>query len=589
MKKLVKILLAVVVVFSSSCKNDDLFNGGDSSDLSKSSSNFGVKVNYNKNTKMFVVNGNAADFKDFVYSENIDEKSKMYLEAYDQGFEPLSVYGELGEDYFDKYSDAFEDIKEKNSLKIMDFSEALDEKEILEDGIDIHTRTFIGDNEFASLLNYNGQIQFNDSVYMYTPKGLFVVQQKQREHLIKFLTLQDKIEIKEGFNKIDANILGYLPPAAKFDQLEFNTEEYDFDIQTVLQNKMAFDLPKNTSNYSKCPNMHRPKFPNIFGRSYTCYNKITSTTRMKTVFRVQDFLLFNHTILKTSHQREKVQSIKVKIWPFKIKIKLFKYWENASATKLYHKINLAFFEIKRKNNTVTISDSQVKAIFQKVSTLLNPNPGTSQPKAMYVLSEEYKLNSTGKYNKKLYELSDYEVNSHNNYNTSILYPSNYTPVSNVTLGDLNLVGSDKKKIILNVSILNKDLTLTSDDVIKQAKKVFEKYVQQGYTKEDIVLIMNEMNLKNVNSNQLEVKSTKIIFTDEIVRKENSHKVERKFKFKKEFNFEGAEFGMVKTDNNTKFKIKITFSSKKVTDFYVDFETGVLSNGVWGGIKYTIKK
>ncbi|GEM_PF-1964198 len=589
MKKLVKILFAVAIVFASSCKSDEVFDGGDSSGQNKSSSNFGVKVNYNKNTKMFVVSGNSADFKDFVYSEKIDEKSKMFLEAYGQGFEPLSVYGELSEDYFDKYSDVFEDVKEKNSMKIMDFSEALDEKEILEDGIDIHTRTFIGDNEFASLLNYNGQIQFNDSVYMYTPKGLFVVQQQKKEHLIKFLNDQDKIVIKEGFNKINADILGYLPPAAKFDQMEFNTEEYDFDIQSMLQNKLAFTLPTNTSNYSKCPNMHRPKFPNLFGRSYTCYNKITATTRMKTVFRVQDFLLFNHTILKTSHQREKVQSIKVKIWPFKIKIKLFKYWENASASKLYHKINLAFFEIKRKNNTITVSDSQIKAIFQKISALLNPNPGTSQHKAMYVLSEEYKLNSTGKYDKKLYELSDYEVNSHNNYNTSILYPSNYTPVSNVSLGDLNLVGSNKKKILLNINILNKDLTLTSDDVIKQAKKVFEKYVQQGYTKDDIVLIMNEMNLKNLTSDQLEVKSTKIIFTDEIVQKENSHKVERKFKFKKEFNFEGAEFGMVKTDNNTKFKIKITFSSKKVTDFYVDFETGVLSNGVWGGIKYTIKK
>ena len=121
-------------------------------------------------------------------------------------------------------------------------------------------------------------------------------------------------------------------------------DQTDIALSTFATANPAFQIPTYTGNYSKCANIKRPFIPNLFGKSYRCTHKLTSTTRIVSVFKAQDFLLFNHTILKTSHQREKVQYTRIKIWPFKkIRIKLFKYWENASAPKLYIKINEGYF------------------------------------------------------------------------------------------------------------------------------------------------------------------------------------------------------------------------------------------------------
>lgn len=373
-------------------------------------------------------------------------------------------------------------------------------------------------------------------------------------------------------------------------QFKIPEEDYSFAPIAIHSNSNDnFGFPSNTNNFSNCSNLKRPWFPNLFGRSYTCVHKLSSTNRIKTVFRVQNFLIFNNTVLKTTHQREKVQYLKIKIWPFKIKWKLFKYWENASADKLYTKINLAYFEVKRSNHSIAINDTQMKAILKKISDFVATDKFSSKPYAIYMMNDEYALNNIGTYNQKHYNISHNDIDNHNNYSTSILYPNNYDNIANVNLGNLNPLSNSKKKILLNLFVFNNNIKLSTDDLLKQASKVFSDYTSKGYNKDDIGVIMNEINLKNVTSNQMEVTSTKVFLSGESLTAQHTHKVQKNFNIKKNIHFEGAKFGIVKTPQNTKLKISINFSSNKVSDYYINFETGVYVNGTWGGIKYAISK
>ena len=101
---------------------------------------------------MFVIKGTSNEIKDFFFSEDVESKNKIFLQAYEDGFTPLSVYEEIPEDRFDKYQEIFEDIKENKSLEIMDFSKDILVDEIdEEEGVDLDSSTFLDSNEFASI------------------------------------------------------------------------------------------------------------------------------------------------------------------------------------------------------------------------------------------------------------------------------------------------------------------------------------------------------------------------------------------------------------------------------------------------------
>lgn len=601
MKKLTKTLLASLVLLTiSSCSKDNLFTDAKMTptDTTRTSFSSNLNIRYDYESKMFMVNAQSSDFKDFVYSEDLEFKNTFFRNAYQQGFEPLSVYGGLqeeeGEMQFDELIERYEGIKERKSYSIMDFTEEISPEESLdieENGLDLDGSTFIEDNNFASLLNYNGQIQINDSVYMYTPKGLFVVKRANLNRLTSLVLDNPAIRIEEGHTILgNGTILGYKPLQSSFEEHKVDDHQASsFHTATVPSTTYPFQFPTYTGHYSTCANPKRPKFSNIFGKSYTCLHKISNNTRMKSIFRAQDFLFFNHTILKASHQKEKEQFIKIKIWPFNIKWRVTKYWENSSADKLYTKINLAYFDIKRKNNTLTVSSADVKSAFQKISNIIYPINNPSQSKAMYVVNDEFKLNTSGNYSRKSYILKESDINHYTNYTSSIVYPNTYESNSNVDLPDLNFLSDNKRHLIVNTVIYNYDVVIGVDDVLKMAKKVMDHYVDQGYNRDDIAVIMNEINLKNLSSGQLSAPTTKFIQTGEVITKQGTHKIERKYKIDKEFNLEEVSVAFLKSESNSVIKVKVNFTANTVSNFFVDFETGIYSNGAWGGVKYSITK
>lgn len=199
MKFLLKVTFVAMLFLTMSCHTDNLLNDAKMvpSDSTKTLFNSKLSISYNKEKQMFIARGNSADFKDFIYSEDTELKNRLFIDAYNKGFEPLTVYGEIPSELFDEYSDRFEDSKEKKSLEIMSDLSYISEEEIEEEGIDIDNRTFIQDNDFASVLNYNGQIQFNDSIYTYTPKGLFIVNENKINHLTEFLNRNSQIEMSK--------------------------------------------------------------------------------------------------------------------------------------------------------------------------------------------------------------------------------------------------------------------------------------------------------------------------------------------------------------------------------------------------------
>ena len=599
MKKITKFIFYTAIALTIvSCSDDNLFKDAkmtptDSTRITMSSK---LNIRYDYESKMFMVNTQSSEFKEFVYSEDSESKNTFFLNAYQQGFKPLTVYGGLQEQEqtFEELIERFEETKERESLQIMNFSELISPEEsieIEENGLDLDTSTFIGDNDFASLLNYNGQIQINDSVYTYTPKGLFVVKRENLNRLTNILQDNPSITISEGYTMLGGGtILGYKPSMTNFEKYKVDIhQENTFHSPPAPSTTYPFQLPNYTGHYSTCATLKKPAFPNIFGKSYTCLHRLSNTTRMKSIFRVQDFLFFNHTILKATHQREKEQYIKIKIWPFKIKWKVTKYWQNASADKLYSKINLAYFDVKRKNNTLTVSNADIKSLFQKISNLIYPINSPSQSSAMYVVNDEFILNATGNnYSRKNFVLKNSDINHYTNYTSSVIFPTTYESNPNTPLPDLNFLANSKKKVIINVMIYNHNIILTTDDILKMTKKVIEHYVDLGHNKDDIAVIMNEINLKNLSSGQISAPSSKIVISGEVLTKQGTHKIERKYEVDKDFKLEELTFSFSKSDSNfPTLKLNLTFSSNSVDSYFIDFETGIFSNGAWGGVKYSI--
>lgn len=288
MRQIVSVLFFTAIIFVGCKKDDNSFSEGKMKPHKKT-------IKYDSEKEILVFIGDRSSIRKFI--ENEESNENFFLDNYTKGFSPLYVSQDIKDEKKVLSVLSMTESKLNNVSSTFlktNFNSENNSVSDVDDDIDDDDDNFLQNEELGAVLNYKGQVQLNDSIYMYTPKGLFIVHKDKVNNLEEFLDKNSDLSVPIGLNKVNNYITSYVPniedliPAGKM-------------IMTPGGDSGAWDpsefegpaLPKNTSHFSECSNIKRPWAGQIFGRKYLCNYYFDSKTKVKTVFEVQDFLLFN--------------------------------------------------------------------------------------------------------------------------------------------------------------------------------------------------------------------------------------------------------------------------------------------------------
>ncbi|MBS9766203.1 MAG: hypothetical protein KGV44_01530 [Flavobacteriaceae bacterium] len=198
----------------------------------------------------------------------------------------------------------------------------------------------IGDDEFASFINDEGEIQVGDSIYKYTKRGLFFVHQNDMEHLNNYLesnqlTTNDRFAYRSaisspcdynrenaGLVQINERITRYIHPLDDCNSGDYyggggggsyQPSNSSNDFHSFIEN-----LPKNEGEDGS--------FDFLFGKSRTCIEKFSSGYRVKTKFWNQSYLIYRSIGVSVRHQKK------------------FLFWWTVDTDEIALGINQVYFE-----------------------------------------------------------------------------------------------------------------------------------------------------------------------------------------------------------------------------------------------------
>lgn len=509
------------------------------------------KLSFNSKMNVLKFKGNKNDIKLFI--DDPSNKEKLFLEYYESGFIPLSISS---------------DIKDNNVIN--NITNKLKQNKISsKTNINTH-ESFLEDHELASILNNNGALQLNDSIYVYTPNGLFFVHEDDYDELEYYLEKNQNINISTGLNQITNEISSYRPDTNKLPvDFEMIAPEDPYDGGGYSGGGSGYSSPtiplKNQTNHYKNCNegISNPFLGNIFGKQYECIYYFDNDHQVKTVFEIQDFYLFYSVRAKNKFRRKGTFG-----------------WRTDDARKLYLKINDGLLKIERKTYEVKLNNSQIKPVIDAVNNLI-----TVKSRPIPIINSEYILNSSGTYTQ-----TNYIINSNDlYYNTSdmLIFPQQKQIQNSVNMDSFKNMLNTTKKSIIYVNIFNKDFNITHNDLINMAAKLFTKYATSGRQNSDIAIVMNEVKAQN---DKINASPMYIITKDEIIEADNTHKVIKDFDVKKDFDLK--EFVITfstNTSGSNKFGINMRLGVNNITEYKMDIEGGIFYNNSWGGTKFVVEK
>jgi len=178
---------------------------------------------------------------------------------------------------------------------------------------------YIGDDVFAAILNEEGLVQVGDSIYKYTPIGLFFVHESKLDYLNEFLLEL----IGEQSNARSLRPLEPCPILADYNIQGGQVTSIDPDINYYS----AIDPCSGGGGGSPSPNPTPTPTPTptpnliadfvnslspcntfngwanwLFGESRICIDNFTDRSRVRTKFWNQDYLLWRSVGIKVKHQ-----------------------------------------------------------------------------------------------------------------------------------------------------------------------------------------------------------------------------------------------------------------------------------------------
>lgn len=512
-------------------------------------------LSFDSNRKWLKFSGKKNDIKRFI--EDTLSKEKIFSDYYERGFIPLSISSDIKDE---NIINRMNKIKSESTSGL--FSRPANNSEESDE-------TFLEDEDFAAILNDRGAVQLNDSIYLYTPNGLFIVHEDDYDELDYYIENNQNTTVPEGLNKVNENITSYRPNLStlgiEYEMVAPEDPDYGGGGGGTYIPSPSVPSKGETNHYKNCNNgLSNPFLGNIFGKQYVCEYYFDSKHQVKTVFEIQDFLLFYSVRAKNKYRRKGTFG-----------------WRTDDAKKLYLKINDGLIKVERKTFTATISDAQIKPLINAINNLI-----TVKSQFIPVVSNEYMLNSSGNYTQTNYSLGSGDLGY---YNTTdmLIFPQQKQISNSVNMDSFKNLLNTSKKSIIYINIFNKDFEIKHEQLLSIAAKVFEKYAKAGKKPSDIAIVMNEI---KASQDRINAQPLYIITKDEIVEASNTHKVLKDFNVKKDFDLKEFIVGFKTNENgDKKFEVKFKLGYNKITQYRMDIEGGVYYNNRWGGTKFIVQK
>jgi len=512
-----------------SCNDDN-----SSSSLNENQNVKQSKISFDSGKKLLKFSGRKNDIKIFI--EDTISKEKIFNKYYDQGFIPLSISPDIkDEGVINKMSNLI--LSNKSTLMNKSSDDTSDE-------------TFLEDEDFASILNDKGAVQLNDSIYMYTPNGLFIVHQDDYDELEYYIEKNQNISIPSGLNQVTDNITSYRPNLAtlgiEYEMIApIDPEDGGGGGGGTYNPSPTIPSKGETNHYKNCNDgISNPFLGNIFGKQYVCEYFFDRDHQVKTVFEIQDFLLFYSVRAKNKYRRKGTFG-----------------WRTDDARKLYLKINDGLIKVERKTFTATFNNSQIQPIIKAINDLI-----TVKSSFVPVVTSEFLLNSSGNYTQTDYSLATGDLGY---YNTTgmLIFPQNKQISSSVNMDSFKSLLNTSKKSIIYINIFNKDREITHEQILKVAADAFKKYATAGRTPSDIAIVMNEI---KASQDRIDAQPLYIVTKDELIEANNTHKVLKDFDIRKDFDLKEFIVGFKTNENgDKKFEVKFKLGFNKITQYKMD--------------------
>lgn len=503
------------------------------------------------------------------------EKSELELikSFYKKGFYPMELVSVASEK-------EIEDYKKKKSNDFLLFRSKKDNNYLNEN--------IINNDNFASILSEDGELQVGDSIYKYTDKGLLIAHIDKRS-LFESYTKKNSINL----SKSNSDVFLYTPDRNNL--LEFDVKQVDeCNPNATYSNEIRLpseyygcssgstgsggstsgtgnsssSLP-NTSNYNVCVNSKAGWIDNIFGRSYVCEYFYNSDKKLRTIFEAADFYFFQDVYAQAK--------FKNKTW--------FGWFSDRSADEVYllNKKVILNTKTKKRGFDLAIDWEDAVKVFNKIHTFFLSNPD----KSITYISNEYDFNSkiTTTY---IPDPNNLLALASNNLNLYTPLNQQKKPLIDIDFDLKNFFGKKIDKAI-TISMFSLKKSLSNTEIIKlsyealSGKSINLKNGQTGA----VVFV-------NVDPETMEAEPFAYSLFGEKITVKNLAVAARDFNVPQNFKIDDFSILFKSTHSNatgtTKNSIgfKFKFRIDVVNSVDVELESGAYYNGNWGGSKFKVQ-
>lgn len=541
---------------------------------SEEKSEVSAKYDKDKNLLYFA---DKQELENFINSYETN-KNDIYS-FYDDGFIPFEPIEGIDEQQFKNLVAYKNDILNKSQYLSLTLKPSSPKGE----ETDEEDNELIKNDKFSSLLNAKGEIQIKDSIYRYTPDGIYIVNVNKQRELDIYLETDgvasskklassktSKVNVENlGMININEDIKLYVPERQnfKFEPIYVPTPripEIDGSKLNIPPYRLNGEFPTNTSNYNVCVNQKAGLIDNIFGRTYVCEYRFSKRRKLRTIFAVEDYYIYSDVFAQAK---------------FKKRDDLGLWYSVRDAEKVYLKINEADLSFKDRKLKLKISVplSDVKKFYAEAGNVIDK----SYHKVALFVSNIFTKDDKGNtvltdYNPSLEEIAA----SAQAFQPVI--PKESKAKYNISFDFTGFFGSDVKEVVV-ITAMGKDFGVKNNEIIKMAFNFYKDLVGP-YTKKPAGLVVLQ---NDIDKNQVSVSSYKI--TNEIEEVKKLAIARKSFKIPQNVRLNELTLGFGYGSGSTKIGLGLEVFWRKVDKVSLDIEAGALYDGKWGGSKFIVKE
>ncbi|WP_143744276.1 hypothetical protein [Polaribacter tangerinus] len=444
----------------------------------------------------------------------------------------------------------------------------------------------INNDNFATILSEDGEVQVGDSIYKYTSKGLLIAHIKKR-------ALFETYTKKSSNNLFKSNSDVFLYTPDRNNLLDFNVEQADeCDLNATISSELI--LPSefygcggggsvsggtstvgggiripDTSNYSECVNSKSGWIDNIFGRSYVCEYFFNDDKKLRTIFEAADYYFFQDVYAQAKFKNN--------TW--------FGWFSDRSADEVYllNKKVILNTKTEKRGFDFAIDWEDTVKVFNKIYTFFLSKPDNT---ITYVSNEyDFNTNTVTTHLPNPDNLLNLASNSLNLITPQIVQK---TPLIDIDFNLKNFFGTKVNKAV-TINVLSLKYNLSNTDIIKLAHETLagkKIKLDKGETGAIIIVYVNPktMEAKPVAFSLFGEKTT----VSKLAVAARDFDVPQNFKID-DFSvvFKSKHYSVTNSTKNS-IGVKFKFRIDVVNSVDIEIESGAYYKGVWGGSKFKVQ-